>query len=224
VGIGGTPIPGGQAPTPTAIPPIIVTAPSGPGGNEVNPFAPEATALAGTRAPTAAYRDIGGGGYAVPIFGGLPPVPTPISALVIVGSAVNPQTGQLAVIDRGGNMLINSIPFTLSPMSQFGLGNFKVTGLRWSPDGRYLAFRIEREGARDGHFSFEDTIDDGIWVWDRIGNQTRQIFRNEYRQGAPNQQIAYDFLWANNSQTVIVFTSPDRRQFKLVRQDTDLNR
>ncbi len=216
--IGGTPIPG-QIPSPTAIPPIV-TAQSGVGSVEVNPFAPQATAIAGTRAPTPAYRDTGGGRIA-PIFGG------PFVATVPPGMVeyrVNPQTGQVAYIDRGGNMLINSIPFILSPMSSFGLGNFKVTGVRWSPDGRFLAFRVERDGARDGHFSFNDTIDDGIWIWDRIGNQTRQVFRNEYRQGAPNQQIAHDFSWTNDSQTIIVYTSPDRRQFKLVRQDTDLNR
>jgi hypothetical protein len=215
----GTAIPGVR-PSPTAIPPIVVTAPNSSGGNVVNPFAPQATALAGTRLPTAAYRDRSG--IVVPIFGGGPPIATIPPGNT--GYAVNPQTGQVAVTDQGGNLSINSIPFTLSPMSTFGLGNFKVTGVRWSPDGRFLAFRVERPDARDGRFSFEDTIDDGIWIWDRIGNQTRQIFRNEYRQGAPNQQIAYDFRWANDSQTVIVYTSPDRREFRLVRQDTDLNR
>lgn len=210
-----------QRPSITAIPPIatVTQVQSGPGGNISSPFG-EATLLAGTRAPTAAYRD-SGGGRINPIFGG------GFVATVQAGSvayAFNPQTGQVAAIDPGGNLSVNSIPFIKSPMSEFGLGNFKVTGVRWSPDGRFLAFRVERPDARDGHFSFVDTISDGIWVWDRIGNQTRHIFRNEYRQGAPNQQIAYDFAWANDSQTVLVYLSPDRRVFRLVRQDVDLDR
>src|SRR5262249_46140215 len=161
-------------PTSTPIPPIIVTSQSGPGGPVSGPFG-EATVLAGTRIPTAAYVVNNGSGWVYRAGG-------PVVATVqpgVVAYVVNPATGRMAAIDEGGNMSINAAPFLLSPMSQYGLGNFRVTGLRWSADGRYLAFRVERPGARDGHFSFEDTISDGVWIWDRIGNTTRHIFRNE---------------------------------------------
>jgi hypothetical protein len=186
----------------------------------VGPFA-EVTAIAGTRVPTAAYRDNGAGG--IYWLGNGRYVATVLPG--IRSYAVNPQTGTVAAIDQNGTLIINAVTFALSPSSVYGPSEFKkITGVTWSPDGRFLAFRVERPDARDGRFAFGDTIDDGIWVWDVAANTTRQVFRNEYRQGAPNQQIAYDFGWANDSQTLIIYVSPDLRNVKLVRQDHDLNR
>jgi Tol biopolymer transport system component len=136
---------------------------------------------------------------------------------------VNPVNGAIAAIDTSGMMYVRGAAFTSNPNSAYGLGNFKITGVRWSPDGKLLAFRVERPDARDGRYSFVDTISDGIWVVDVASGYSRHIFRNEYRAGNDNR-IAYDFIWANDSKTVVIWIKPDRREFILVSSDTDLDR
>ena len=124
--------------------------------------------------------------------------------------AVNPQNGQVASISGDGKFYLNAQLFTQSPNSKYGQGNFRVTLLRWSPDGRYLAFRVETPGAQGGALNFNDTINDGLWVYDIGQNTSHQVFRNQYRAGQ-SIQIVYDFEWADDSRTLLIWLVPGRQ-------------
>jgi len=139
--------------------------------------------------------------------------------------AVNPQNGEIASIDQAGMLFINYSMFNTSPNSQYGHGggSYRFVTLRWSPDGRYLAYSVETPNARNGDMAFQDTINDGVWVYEPATNQSRQVFRNEYRKGA-NIQIAYDFAWASDSHTLLIATAPNFQTLILVDSGTDINR
>lgn len=150
-------------------------------------------------------------------------MPTPPNG--VSAYAVNPQTGVVAAIDLNGLMYVGAQPFTLSPMSQFGLGNFRVRRIGWSPDGRLLAFNVERPDARDGRFGFLDTIDDGVWVYDPAASASRQVFRNGYPKNAPTINIVDNFAWANDSRTLLVFMAPGSHDsLLLVNSGIDINK
>ena len=169
------------------------------------------TAIAGTVVPTPAfyyYPIDGNSGGGVYRSGGLLLV-----TIVPLGpgqqNAVNPQNGQVASITGDGRFYLNAQLFTLSPNSKYGQGNFHMTLLRWSPDGRYLAFRVETPGAQSGALNFNDTINDGLWVYDQSQNTSHQVFRNQYRAGQ-SIHIVYDFEWADDSHTLLAWLASSR--------------
>ncbi len=180
-----------------------------------------ATVLAGTRLPTAAYLTGGGGAVVRPGGGIVATAPPNLS-----GYSVNPQTGQLAAVDSTGYLFIDSQPFVKSPMSIYSLNGprkFLVQRVRWSPDGRLLAFKVVTPNAMSGTLSFPDTINDGVWVYDPSTGESRQVFRNEYRKDA-GIRIAYYFDWTSDSQTLILWLTPDRRNLILKNSSCDINK
>jgi hypothetical protein len=177
------------------------------------------TAIAGTLSPTPAYLFYSGGSGGGSIYrsgDGLVTTLQPGQSYV-----VNPQTGESASVNADGVLFVNLQVFTLSPSSRYGQGQkFRVTLLRWSPDGRFLAFRVETPNAQSGTLSFDDTINDGLWIYEPAANRSWQVYRNQYRPGQPIQ-IVYDFSWANDSRTLIVMLGSG---YVLVDSFVDINR
>jgi hypothetical protein len=190
---------------------------SGNGANGGNFVYGTVTAIAGTIIPTPAYYyypiDGGNNGGGIYRSGGLLLVTIPPGG---PGQqyAVNPQNGQVASYTGDGKFYLNGQPFIQSPNSKYGQGNFHITLLHWSADGRFLAFRVETPNAQSGTLNFNDTINDGLWVYDLAQNTSHQVFRNQYRDGQPIQ-IVYDFEWAADSHTLLVWVTPTRQSAPL---------
>ncbi len=185
-------------PRPTVV--SASTAPPNPNGVPISVLS-TLTAIARTAAPTAIYY--GGSGGSI-IRGGV------VIATVPPGNLryeVNPQTGGVALVNQGNLLFVGSKPVVVSPYSTYsptaGKAPFFVRMLRWSPDGRLLAFIVETPNARSGDMRFEDTINDGVWVYDPGANTSRQVFRNEYRKGT-NIQIANNVGWTNDSRLLLI--------------------
>lgn len=174
------------------------------------------TAIAGTVLPTAAYYyyPIDGGNGGIYRSGGLLLVTIP-PASPGAQYAVNPQNGEVASLTGDGRFFINGQLFAQSPNSKYGQGNFHITLLHWSADGRWLAFRVETPNAAGGTLSFNDTINDGLWVYNLAQGTSHQVFRNQYRPGRPIQ-ITYDFEWAADNRTLLVWLNPDPQSVPLL--------
>lgn len=189
-----------------------------PGAGAVGGLFGTVTAIAGTTQPTAAFLFYAGGNGGGSIYrSGDGLVTTLLPGQTYV---VNPATGASASVDANGALFINSQLYTLSPSSRYGTGQkFRVTLLKWSPDGRFLAFRVETPNAQSGTLSFNDTINDGIWIYEPAANKSWQTFRNLYRAGQ-TIQIAYDFSWTNDSRTLLVWVGWG---YVLVDSSVDIN-
>jgi len=179
----------------------------------------QATVIAGTATTRPNFITLPGGGIrrqsTQVVF------PTPRAGLT--SPALNPNTGEVAGLDESGNLYIGEQLYILSPASQFGLDpNLRIKQLAWSKDGRYLAFLVERVGARDNQLSFEQTTADGIWVFDALGKSTRHVFRNCYTRASNSFQLVSGFSWTNDNQTLAVFGNPFG--LKLVPQSADVDR
>lgn len=88
--------------------------------------------------------------------------------------------------------LINGVPLTTSPASEFGLGNKRISQLAWSPNGNLLAFVIDGEDPTNA-------FDYGVWVYNPATGQARQVFRN-----APDYRRAIDVQWSPSSDALLV--------------------
>jgi Tol biopolymer transport system component len=100
-------------------------------------------------------------------------------------------------------MLLNGAPYT-------GNGKHskqKFVQARWSPDGRWLAYIVQRPDAEKGQLGQEATIDDGVWYVDTSTPNAEPIFvmRNTY--DAPYDKplrVAFNINWANDSDAMMI--------------------
>lgn len=121
--------------------------------------------------------------------------------------AVN-DSGQIAAVDRGGELRIDASTVTVSPASEFGLHpNLNYGDLAWSPNGHYLAFRVDADDPQDFN-----GIDTGIWIYETATNRSWQVFRNTYAGQVTQQheqRRALSVTWApNNTALAITVATP----------------
>jgi hypothetical protein len=117
--------------------------------------------------------------------------------------------GQRADYHVDGQLYINGVQLTISPASEFGLpGHKQITDIRWSPNGRYVAFIMA--GSNPAEYDY------GVWVIDTATNTSNQIMHNdwEYRE-------ATRIAWAPNSTAVLIRINRNVHTFLPV--DWDLN-
>jgi hypothetical protein len=102
--------------------------------------------------------------------------------------------GQRCVIDSNGNMTLNGAAYTGNGKHS----NQKFVRARWSPDGRWLAYIVQRPDAAQG--GQNAMIDDGLWYVDTANANAAPVFvmRNTV------ERIAYDINWANDSDAMMI--------------------
>jgi len=116
-------------------------------------------------------------------------------------------TGQVAAASgAGGFMYVNGSPVVVSPASVYGVNpNLTYADLVWSPDGRYLAFRIDAANTADS-----SAINSGIWVYDTGTGQSWQVFRTTYTGQTAQQheqRTPLAMRWSPNSVVLLLTVS-----------------
>lgn len=99
------------------------------------------------------------------------------------------QRGEFAV-DR--NLYINSGVWNTSPSSEYGFpGHKDITEIRWSPNGRYMAFIISGKDPNE--------YDYGVWIYDSLASSMYQVMKSDvdYRE-------AIHLNWASNSNLLLI--------------------
>lgn len=202
------------APKPTLVPtlvplPTIVpsAAPSpAPAGVPTQSSAPIGTPVAVVPNTPTALR-IGpiqgpSGGFTIPTEGG--PLQVSPSAVRDADTSVS---GHTALIDQNGRLFIDGALASL-PLMQAAQ---KYTLVRWSPNGRYLAYVLEADNARSGQLDPNLTVDDGLYIYDtqrpveRHGtaqDNPHHVIRNFYKhadQGPYEFRIVVDVTWSPDS-------------------------
>lgn len=161
----------------------------------------------------------------------------------------NPVNGELARVDGGGSILLSAGAageaqrLTASPFSEFApaspeTNNARVAQVGWSPDGRYLAFRVDTysDGAGDN-----DSANDGIWIYEpgSVGASATapsyQLTRDcppqagcdlVQRGNGPYQVRSLGFAWNPRSDQLLVsldLPEEGRRAFTVVGAGADPN-
>jgi hypothetical protein len=166
---------------------IIVQTPSS-GGTATRP-ASAPTAITQTPQPQTVYDLPGGGGRVqYPPAGG---------QIIDVDVSV---TGRRAIVLNTGQVMIDGVvqPYNADKKS----GRF-ATKVRWSPDGRYLAFISETPNSANQ--PYESRIDDGVYVVDTQapGSPPHKILKANVYDGN-DKQIATDIIWARNSRDLLI--------------------
>ncbi len=107
-----------------------------------------------------------------------------------------------AEIDPNGQLFIDGQPLS----AHIPRTEARVRQVRWSPDGRWLAFVLQMPGAQNEPVNSLLLIDDGLWVLDTATNTAyfvyRQIYDNPYDN--PPVRLIDDILWAPDSNAILV--------------------
>jgi hypothetical protein len=157
-----------------------------------------------------------------PVDGGsvvLPPADIPADA---ISYDVSPATGAVAYITANGDLLINGQVFTNNGKHT----NQDFVQVRWSPDGRTLAYIVQTPGAAERGASPTEAPDDGVWFVS--GGEAQHIFRSYYVQGSNEYpyRVAYALHWSpdntrmlvavqrQNGYPALILTSTERRVFE----------
>jgi WD40 repeat protein len=123
----------------------------------------------------------------------------------LAGYSVSRDGQRSAAITSGGQLRINGAIFT----GELGThSNQRFVQARWSPDGRWLAYVVQRWDAEQaGAFGILPTFNDGVWVVEWPGGRPRQVFRNYYIRGGAepfSYRVAYDVMWSPDSSALLV--------------------
>ncbi len=180
-------------PATRALPPTLVrTAPRTPISI---PFASP------TPAPIAAIPTFppfnGGGIYSLP--GGSAEFP-PVDA---GGQAVRDfdvsRDGRRAIIGPDGRLYIDGIGNYLGDGGKHARQQFLQ--VRWSPDGRWLAYVVRTPGAT----GFPSNVDDGVWVVEALpGARPQHVMRSFYVENSNDYIVALGVNWGFDSETLLV--------------------
>jgi hypothetical protein len=107
-----------------------------------------------------------------------------------------------AEIDPNGRLFIDGQPLS----AHIPRTEARVRQVRWSPDGRWLAFVLQMPGATNEPVNSLLLIDDGLWVLDTATNTAyfvyRQIYDNPYDN--PPVRLIDDIIWAPDNNAILV--------------------
>lgn len=111
---------------------------------------------------------------------------------------ISPQ-GRVAVVTLDGRLIVDGQPYD-------GRGRHarqRFVDVRWSPDGRNLAYIVETPNAEA--LNRTGTLDDGVWL---IGSDDvpRHILRNNYGPGTNDfpRRIARALAWAPDNDALLI--------------------
>lgn len=100
--------------------------------------------------------------------------------------------GNIGAFFFNDGLTINGTYLTTSPSSDVGWpGDKQVIEMRWSPNGRYLAFVIRGDDPSE--------VDYGVWVYDTVTGAAHQIMRNDW-----DYREARHIRWSPNSTVVLI--------------------
>lgn len=143
----------------------------------------------------------------------------PGGAFTFAQNPVNPNqyaraasNGSLFVVDDINN---GGVRMDVSPFSQFEpqsaeLNNARVTVVKWSPDGRYLAFMVDTESDDS---TDNDSVNDGIWFFEPNAFPPVQLIHDcppqpgcdlVERSAGPYQFRSLDFEWNASSTAILI--------------------
>lgn len=112
--------------------------------------------------------------------------------------------GRRAVITREGTLIVDGAMFT----GELGAHQRqRFLAARWSPDGRWLAYVVQRPDAEQvGADDVVPTLNDGVWVVAWPSGRPRQVFRSFYVRGSNEwpYQAALDISWSPDSSLIMV--------------------
>ncbi len=149
----------------------------------------------------------------------------PGGAVTFAQNPVNPNVyarvannGSLYVVDdvTNGGARLDVSPFSQYEPERADLNNAHVVEVEWSPDGRYLAFRVdtENDGSTDN-----DSANDGIWFYQPGAFPPVQLFHDcppepgcilVDRSAGPYQFRTLDMEWnASSSAILLALEVPD---------------
>ncbi len=97
-----------------------------------------------------------------------------------------------------GRLTIGGLPFN----AHIAWANSRITQVRWSPDGRWLAFVAENPSPSRPL----DQIDDGLYVLDTTTNTAYFVYRQIYDNPSDNPQVRLidDIIWAPDNDAILV--------------------
>ncbi len=109
-------------------------------------------------------------------------------------------TGRRAAIDPNGRLTIDNAFVPVKHPEK------RVTQVRWSPDGRWLAYVVQTPGAAENPFDWRLSNDDGLWVFDTATNMPYFVLRQKYdnQPDDPQVRVVDDILWAANNDAIMV--------------------
>ena len=146
-------------------------------------------------------------GQIVPILE-LGPDGRPAAAPLAQGSffAVS-SAGRVAAIGPDALLHVDGQALHVAPDTGWGLaGNLAWGDLAWSPDGRWLAFRVDpADPATYPAAGFNEPT--GVWIYDAQGATSWHVFRNGYAGQVAQlheQRRAVGMRWSPNSDALIV--------------------
>jgi hypothetical protein len=112
--------------------------------------------------------------------------------------------GDVAQIDSSGWLRINNtrVSTDLLPWHE----DERFTLVRWSPNGRYLAFVVQRPNAQNEAGAWDQVLNDGLWVLDTETNERYFVFRQWYwnQYDNPPVRIIDDIVWSSDNDAILV--------------------
>src|SRR5579859_266212 len=113
------------------------------------------------------------------------------------------RSGHSAVINQAGTLIVDGAAYN-------GSGHFankRFTTVRWSPDGRWLAFVVYTASAETDHPGCPATHDDGLWILDSAtpNASPQQIYRHHYNQPCDGDlRTVQDLSWASDNDAMML--------------------
>jgi Tol biopolymer transport system component len=84
----------------------------------------------------------------------------------------------------------------------------RFVAARWSPDGRWLAYIVQTDGAEAGTLDIQQTIDDGVWVLDSAtpGAKPVHVFRSTYYRASNEYpyRVPINLEWASDNEALLI--------------------
>jgi hypothetical protein len=121
--------------------------------------------------------------------------------------------GRVAAIGPDDLLHVDELTLHVSPDTGFGLADNLAWGdLAWSPDGRWLAFRVDPADPASYIPAASYNEPTGVWIVDADGTTSWHIFRNGYAGQVAQlheERRAVGMRWSPNSDALIIaFETP----------------